>query len=187
DNKYKHLFVKIMQDAQVKFEFELNAFILMSNHCHLIITTVNEQDTISRIMQYVKMRVSRNWNIMNNEIGPFWNERFRSRKIDEKVPEFDLNWLLWYVAYNPVKKDIKENVQRQRINSKERVIMMDPRDFEFSSIKAYLDDDYESPVEITLHPLFLGLGKTPEKRLEEFLHFEALYIEKLYSTYEALL
>ncbi|MCP4135158.1 MAG: hypothetical protein GY754_29590, partial [bacterium] len=89
--------------------------------------------------------------------------------------------------YNPVKKDIKENVQRQRINSKERVIMMDPRDFEFSSIKAYLDDEYESPVEITLHPLFLGLGKTPEERREEFLHFEALYKEKLYSTYKALL
>ena len=96
DKKSKHMFVRIIKDALVKFEFELNAFCILDNHFHFLITTVNEHDTISLIMQYIKMRVARNWNIMNNDFGVFWNERFGSRIIDSKVPEFDLNWLIWY-------------------------------------------------------------------------------------------
>ncbi|MCP4135629.1 MAG: hypothetical protein GY754_31970 [bacterium] len=189
DNKVKHLLVRILKDAQVKFEFELCAFAILDEHFHFIIKTVNEHDTISLIMQNIKVRLARNWNIMNNEIGPFFNERFGSRIIDDSdVPEFDLNWLLWYIAYNPVKKEIKENpkVGRKKLK-KEKGIFLDPRDYEFNSINAYLNKDYESPVEITLHPFFIELGKTPEERMERFLRLESLYKEKLYLDLEKFL
>ncbi|MCP4131445.1 MAG: hypothetical protein GY754_10730, partial [bacterium] len=189
DSKFKHLLVRIIKDAQVKFEFELCAFAILDDHVHFIIKIVNEYDTISLIMQNIKMRLARNWNIMNNEIGPFWNQRYGNRVIDESDnPEFDLNWLLLYIAYNPVKKEIKENpkVSRKKLK-KEEGIFLDPRDYEFNSINAYLDEDYESPVEITLHPFFLELGKTPEERMEEFLRFESLYKEKLYLDLEKFL
>ena len=54
-DKLKDLMFTVINMALEKYEykFELNHFEILSNHFHLIITTLPEGPTISRIMQYI--------------------------------------------------------------------------------------------------------------------------------------
>jgi len=71
----KELFLEVITKTQEKYSFELSAYVIMENHFHMIIRTVENGATISRIMQYIKARFAEKFNRMNARIGPFWNER----------------------------------------------------------------------------------------------------------------
>jgi hypothetical protein len=88
-----------------------------------------------------------------NRKGAFWNERFFDKIIeDSENPEFYGNWVTVYIGYNPVRKKY----------------VSDPRDYEFSSINAYLNKDYVSPIKITLHQFLYNLGNTFYERKQNF-------------------
>jgi hypothetical protein len=97
---------------------------------------------------------------MNNRCGPFWNERFKDIVIDSaEHPHHYLLWLLWYLAFNPIRKWIKG----------------DPRKYPYSSINSYLDENHQGPVAITLHSFFIELGNTFSERVKYFLWYEEAY------------
>ncbi len=58
----KEMFAKVIQLTQEKYAFELIAYQIMDNHFHFIIKTVNEGESISRIMQYIKARYAERYN-----------------------------------------------------------------------------------------------------------------------------
>lgn len=103
DDYFKDMFIETIQRTQEKYDFELNFYQIMDNHFHLIIKTVNNDATISRIMQYIKSRFAESFNRATNRIGPFWNERFKDIIVEkQESPIYFLLWLLWYLACNPV-------------------------------------------------------------------------------------
>jgi len=61
--------------CQEKYVFELIAAEPVGNHIHIIIKTVENRETISRIMQYIKARIAERYNRSTGETGAFWNER----------------------------------------------------------------------------------------------------------------
>ncbi len=150
--------------CQDKYNFELIAAEPVGNHIHLIIKTLENEETISRIMQYIKSRIAERYNRGTGGTGPFWNERFGCTIIEESDnPENYLLWLLWYIGYNPVKKRLSSN----------------PRKNEIGFINCYLVKNYNTSVRITLHQFFNELADTFEECVKKFLLYEEAYLKRL--------
>jgi len=160
----KIYFIESIQQCQEKYDFKLIAAEIVGNHIHLVIQTVHDEETISRIMQYIKARIAEKYNRAMNQTGSFWNERFGSTVIEEaEDPEQYLLWLLWYIGYNPVRKGLSH----------------DPRNNEIGFINCYLKKKHEMEIKITLHSYFLKLGDTFERCCERFLFYEEAYRKRL--------
>lgn len=157
-------FIDAIAMCQEKYEFELVAAEPVGNHIHLIIKTVENRETISSIMQYIKARIAEKYNRSTGETGSFWNERFGSAIIEKSDnPEQYLLWLLWYIGYNPVRKGLSR----------------DPRDNFVGFINCYLIKNYNTPIRITIHEYFLNLGNTFEECVAKFLWYEDAYLKRL--------
>lgn len=164
DTFASELLIEVLHMAQDKYAFELIAFQIMDNHFHFVIQTVEDGKTISRIMQYIKARFAERYNRANERCGPFWNERFKDIVIEQSDnPMHYLLWLLWYLAFNPVRKKLTTN----------------PRKYRYSSINCYLDEQHICPLKITLHQYFLWLGDTFADRMKSFLYYEEAYRKRL--------
>ena len=164
EDRFKELFIDILVRTQNKYDFELNGYQILDNHFHLVIRTVEGGATISRIMQCIKARFAEQFNKETKRIGPFWNERFKDKIAEEQEePDPYILWLLWYIAFNCVRKGI----------------VSDPRDYKFGSIKCYIYKNFNSRMKITLHRAFLELGDTFEERVRKFLWFEDAYRRRL--------
>ena len=160
----KKYFIESVKMCQEKYDFELIAAEIVANHIHLIIKTVENKETISRIMQFIKARIAEKYNRAMGETGPFWNERFGSTIIeDSDNPEEYLLWLLWYIGYNPVRKGLSR----------------DPRKNAIGFINCYLDEKFKSPLIFTLHEYFIRLGRTFRERVDKFLTYEDAYRKRL--------
>jgi REP element-mobilizing transposase RayT len=160
---FKDMFLSVIEAAQAKYKFELCHHVIMHNHIHLMIKTLEGEAQISRIMQYIKARFAERFNKFTGRIGPFWNERYKSKIIeDSSDPVLYFNYLLWYFAYNPVIKKISGSA----------------RGYTYSSIKAYLDEKYISPVQITLHEFYYKLGNTFEERMKKLLIHEEAFLKR---------
>jgi len=159
-NSIKGLIMPVLVKTLDKYDLEFIQYVIMDNHIHFVIKTVVGGATISQIMQYVKSNIAQQYNRKMGRTGAFWNERFRDVIVEhQKEPEKYFNWLMWYLGFNPVRAGLAR----------------DPRDYKYSAIMAYLDENYISPVKITLHKYFLKLGRTFEERVEKFLEYEQAY------------
>lgn len=156
----KKYFVEAVQMCQEKYDFELVAAEIVGNHIHLVLRTLQDKETVSLIMQYIKARIAEKYNRAMNTTGAFWNERFGSTIIEEvDDPQQYLLWLLWYIGYNPVRKGLSR----------------DPRRNDIGFINCYLIQGYETPVKIVLHSFFLKLADTFNDCVEKFLYYEDVY------------
>lgn len=174
----KQLLEEVIAECLERYEFQLIGHVIMDNHIHLIIKTLNNgAHTISEIMKWIKSTFSRRYNRQHNQIGPFWNERFGAKVVSLAMDAGDyLNTLLWYLAYNPVRSGAVNN----------------PRDYKFGSINHYLEEKNgkelykESPLanKITLTKHFLNLAPDVKRRLKKFLKFEELF-KKRASDYQS--
>ena len=160
----QHCFIEAVKMCQEKYNFELNGTELAANHMHLVIRTLENEETISRIMQYIKARIAEKYNKVINRRGAFWIGRFGSQIVEmSNNPVLYLLWLLWYVAYNPVRKKL----------------CSDPRESDIRFINCYLKEDYQAPIKITLHAFFYTLGNTFDECVKKFLQYEELYLKRL--------
>jgi len=160
DDSMKDMVLEIIKRTQEKYNFKFIGYKLMDNHFHFVIQTVENGETISRIMQYIKARIAEGYNRAAGRTGPFWNERYRDIIVEEqKNPTQYLLWLLWYMAFNAVKAGM----------------CCDPRDYKYSSINCYLKEGFTSTVKIIRHQYFEELGVTFAERAKKFLYYEEAY------------
>lgn len=160
----KNLLIEVLASALEKYRFEISAYTIMDNHFHFYIRTVAGGENISRIMQFIKSQFARRYNRMMNRTGPFWNERFKDTIIENCNSPIKLFFfILFNIFYNPVRSNY----------------VKDPRDYQFCSIHSYLVQDHQSPVKITLHPFFIGLGNNFNDRVKKFLELEELFRKRI--------
>jgi putative transposase len=156
--------VFVVNMALELYDFKLVQLEFVENHFHIIIQTTSDGQSISRILQYIKARITERYNRLTNRTGTMWNERFKSKIVeDAEDPISYFFYLMWYIAYNPVRKGIINN----------------PRESRLGTIRAYLEIDYRAKVPITLHGFFINLGKNFEERVQQFLQYEKIYRAKL--------
>ncbi len=167
----KDIAIDVLNQALEMYSFEISHFEFAENHMHLMIKTKNNGETISRIMQYIKARIAEKYNRLHNRTGPFWNERFGCEIIEHAYdPTHYFCWLLWYIAYNPVRKRIID----------------DPRESKYGTIRAYLENNYIPKVHITVHVLFIQLGTNFSERVDRILEYEEDYRNYLAGKYKFL-
>jgi putative transposase len=160
----KDIAVFVINKTLKKYKFKIIQVEFVENHFHIVIKTLNKGASISRIMQYIKARITEKYNRLYNRTGTFWNERFKSKIIEESEdPITYFMYLMWYIAYNPVRKGI----------------ISDPRDSVYGTIRVYLEENYVAKVPISFHDYFINLGRNFSERVRRFLEFENIYRERL--------
>ena len=112
----------LIQQGVERFRHNIEAFCFMSNHIHLAIRVADI--SISRIMQHLAFRYTQYINRRYKRIGHLFQGRFKSILVDD---EEYLKELVRYIHLNPV---------RARLVS-------DPRQYIWSSYRAYMKlDEY---------------------------------------------
>ncbi|MGH6638427.1 MAG: REP-associated tyrosine transposase [Polaromonas sp.] len=144
---YQMLLALLDENAQ-KFGVALHAYVLMSNHFHLL-ATPGTDDGLPQMMQAVGRRYVRYFNDRQGRSGTLWEGRYRSTLIETD------RYLLACMAYidlNPVRAGL----------------VGEAKDYPWSSHGHYVG--LRSDRMVTPHPLFWTLGNTPFAR-------EAAYAE----------
>lgn len=110
---YKRKYLKIIKEAKEQYEIDIIAYVIMSNHCHLLIYTENIQN-LSSFMKKVNEDYARYYNYMENRVGYVFRNRFLSE------PVTDRKYLLQCISYihnNPVKAKIVNKCEDYRYSS----------------------------------------------------------------------
>ena len=142
----------LIEENTKKFGVALHAYVLMSNHFHLLVTP-ESADSLPRMMQAVGRRYVRHFNDRQGRTGTLWEGRYRSTLIQT---ESYLLACMAYIDLNPVRA----------------ALVAQARDYPWSSHGHYAG--LRSDRLVTPHPLFWTLGNTPFAR-------EAAYAEMVHA------
>jgi len=135
-----------LKEFSKKYNVDVHAWVLMTNHVHLLCTP-QEEDAISRMMQSIGRMYVRYYNNTYQRSGTLWEGRFKSNLVQS---ERYLLELYRYIELNPVRADM----------------VADPGEYSWSS---YACNALGIKTELqTPHPEYLSLGKAKEERLENY-------------------
>ena len=142
-------YVRYLQDlreAAFKFECHVHAYVMMTNHVHLLVTPP-VAGAVSRMMQTVGRRYVRYVRYVNDDIGrtgTLWEGRYKSSLVDS---ERYVLTCYRYIELNPVRAGM----------------VAEPAEYPWSSYRSNaqgLDDPLLSP-----HPLYLQIaGEAKDRR-----------------------
>ena len=135
---YQRLLSLIDENAK-KFKVEIHAYVLMTNHFHLLATPQTESG-LPLMMQAVGRNYVRYFNDLQERSGTLWEGRYRSTLIQAD------RYLLACMAYidlNPVRSGLT----------------VDARDYPWSSHGSYIG--VRNDILITPHPVYWNLANTP--------------------------
>lgn len=142
DEDYRFYLDKL-KEACDKHQCDVHAYVLMTNHVHLLMTPHNEQ-AISKTIQQLGRYYVQYFNSAYNRTGTLWEGRYKATLVDSE------NYLLTcyrYIELNPVRAEG----------------MVDhPSEYPWSSYR-YNALGQDEPL-IVAHQEYVRLGNTKEKR-----------------------
>ena len=139
-------YVHWLKEYAVKFGVQVHAWVLMSNHVHLLCTPTDHRG-ISLMMQSLGRQYVRYFNHRHQRTGTLWEGRFKSILVPE--PEY-LITLYRYIENNPVRAGM----------------VASPADYKWSSYQINAlgkHSDLCHP-----HPCYLALGHHPAERANSY-------------------
>jgi putative transposase len=98
-------YLSFLKESALKEGVAIHAFVLMTNHVHLLLTPQSENG-VSRMMQTQGRRYVRYFNHMHGRSGTLWEGRYKSTLVDSE------NYLLKvyrYIELNPVRANMVEH------------------------------------------------------------------------------
>lgn len=135
-------YLSFLKEAAVKYQVAIHAFVLMTNHVHLLATPRDKQG-ISRMMQAQGRKYVQYFNYMYGRTGTLWEGRYKSTLVDTD------NYLLTvyrYIELNPVRAGMVSHAS----------------EYPWSS---YQHNVLGKPIQLlTPHSLYRQLGNTGEER-----------------------
>lgn len=127
-----------LKDAAGKYQVAIHAFVLMTNHVHLLVTP-GDKKGVSRMMQAQGRKYVQYFNYTYGRTGTLWEGRYKSTLVDAE------NYLLTvyrYIELNPVRAGLVAHAAQ----------------YPWSS---YQGNALGKPIQLlTPHPLYRQLGKT---------------------------
>jgi len=143
--------------ALSKSDCHLHAYVIMTNHLHLLITPADKIQ-LSKFMQTMANRYVRYFNATRNRTGTIWEGRFKSCLVDSESYLFTL---YRYIEMNPVKANMVKNIT----------------DYPWSSYRHNALGEKNSL--ITEHKMYQDLGESSALRSENYLKiFDTLNTEE---------
>lgn len=125
-----------LKEYSTKYKVAVHAYVLMTNHVHLLLTAANEKG-VSQMMQSLGRYFVRYINQTHNRTGTLWEGRYKSTLVDS---ERYLLTLYRYIELNPVRANMVEH----------------PAEYPWSSYQHNALDKHISL--INSHPLYMALG-----------------------------
>ena len=125
-----------------KHECDLHAYVLMTNHVHLLITPHTEQG-LTKVMQMLGRYYVQYFNYTYDRSGTLWEGRYKATLLDS---EQYLLACMRYIELNSVRAEMVEH----------------PRDYPWSSY--HYNALGEEDLLLTPHVLYQKLGSTNKKR-----------------------
>lgn len=133
-------YLSILNEARTDADCVVHAYVLMSNHVHLVVTP-NGDRAPAQLMQMIGRRYVPWYNVRYGHAGTLWEGRYWSAPIDSDAY---LLACMRYVDLNPVRACIVER----------------PSDYRWSSYRANAVGTHDALV--TRHPLYLALAESRE-------------------------
>lgn len=150
DDEDRLQFLNILKKHKEKFGFQLFAYVLMTNHIHLLINTPD--NNISQIMHGININYVKYFNKKHNRVNHLFHDRYKSKIVDRDEYIIILSK---YIHNNPVRSNM--------VNL--------PFDYAWSSItfftKEVLDDDLINYNMILSH--FSDNIKCAKERYQKFM------------------
>lgn len=143
-------YIEILQRYKEKHKFKLYHYVLMKNHIHLVVETTEKGGSLSEIMKGINLSYVQYYKSKYGHTGHFWQDRYKSIIISKD------NYLLAcgsYVELNPV---------RARV-------VKDPKDYKWSSYKAYAYGK-KDPI-VDEHPIYKNLSEDEGERRKKYREF----------------
>jgi putative transposase len=94
----RNLFLDLLGTCVTRFDWILYAYVLMSNHFHLVIQLTSE--TLSRGMHWLNFRYAQAFNRRHQRVGHLYQGRFNACLIEKETYFLEV---LRYVVLNPVR------------------------------------------------------------------------------------
>ena len=95
-------YLSFLKGASAKYHVSIHAFVLMTNHVHLLVTPIDKQG-VSRLMQALGRQCVRYFNCTYGRTGTLWEGRYKSTVVDSE------NYLLSvyrYIELNPIRANM---------------------------------------------------------------------------------
>ncbi len=144
-----------LKDACSKHGCSVHAFVLMTNHVHLLLTPDNAA-SIPRTMQSIGRRYVQHVNRTYSRTGTLWEGRYRATLIDS---EAYLLTCYRYIELNPVRAGLAKA----------------PGDYRWSSYQTHAFGKADALVRD--HALYLALGDTSSTRQKAYVSLFPEHIE----------
>ena len=107
-----HLFLSLLEEFSERFNVEVYAYVLMSNHYHLLVKTLDAN--LSKAMQWFGTSYSRKFNLKNHASGHLFQGRFKSIIVENDAYLLRLSC---YVHRNPLRAKIVERLAEYQWSS----------------------------------------------------------------------
>ncbi|MHB1695659.1 MAG: transposase [bacterium] len=143
-------YIENIKELKVEFNIKIFAYCLMTNHIHLLMQPGKDVLKLPLFMKKISGRTTRYFNLLEGRSGTLWESRYKSSPVQKD--EYLLACCR-YIELNPVRAGITEN----------------PGAYPWSSYIARTGGDGKDWLD--LDPVFLGLGETEAKRLENYQKF----------------
>lgn len=137
-----HFYLRCMQEAAETHSLTVHAYVLMTNHVHLLVTPATDV-SLAKTLQSIGRRYVQYFNYSYQRTGTLWEGRYKSTLIDS---ERYLLTCMRYIEMNPVRANMVAH----------------PGDYSWSSYQANAQG--RENVLIARHELFQRLGRTGDER-----------------------
>lgn len=107
------LYLEILRKTQIKHPFSLYAYVIMSNHVHLIIQTTYNHP-LNKVMQAINLTFTKEYNKISNRCGHLWMNRYNASLI---MNDSYLVTSMRYVMRNPLNAGIVQSLDNWRWSS----------------------------------------------------------------------
>lgn len=147
-------YLALLQEQARKFGCAVHAYVLMTNHVHLLLTPETER-SVGQVMKNLGQRYVQRINKAYGRSGTLWEGRFKSCLIA------DQGYLLTccrYIEKNPVRAGMVAH----------------PREYPWSSYRCNAEG--KDSALLKPHPVYLELGSTREARCRQY---QVLFEERL--------
>ena len=139
-------YLAFLKDAAAKYQVDIHAFVLMTNHVHLLATPADEQG-IGRLMQALGRKYVQYFNHTYGRTGTLWEGRYKSTLVDANAY---LLTVYRYIELNPVRAGMVAHAS----------------EYPWSS---YPSNAMGKAIQLlTPHPQYAQLGKTAKERQQAY-------------------
>jgi putative transposase len=145
-----------LKEMSKKHKVDVHAWVLMTNHVHLLCTPQEEQ-AVSRMMQSIGRQYVRYYNYLYHRSGTLWEGRYKSCLVQSERYMLEI---YRYIELNPVRANMVD----------------EPSDYSWSSYAVNalgVESDLQTP-----HSEYLALGKTKVERLVNYRELFKTHVEK---------